>query len=453
MGQMSAPDRDPFAFSPPSDAPAPDAPVPDSPAPHGPASAPDAPDAPDAPSSDPWPWAAPGAPASPNRSPWVTAPGAVGIDGNGAPGSRNRGGRSRGWLTALAGFVLGALVVGAIAGAIVARDDDPTQVVARPAVVTPEGVMDIQKIVDQVEDSVVTIETSASTAGGVFEGAGTGIVLSKDGLVLTNAHVISGTNDIKVRLFDGSSHTAGLIGSTPDDDLAVIKIDEVDDLKPAKLGSSEVLQVGEPVIAIGNALNLGGQPSVTQGIVSAKDRSISDDGPTGEQVNLDNLIQTDAAINPGNSGGPLVDAAGEVVGINTAIIADSQNIGFAIAIDPVKDLIEDLRNGKGDITPDTAFLGVQTVDLEGVEEAVRTQLGIKADKGAFVSEVTPGSGAEKAGIEDGDVIVAIDGDEIETSTEVANAVREHEPGDEVELRIERDGKERTIKATLGRRGN
>jgi putative serine protease PepD len=212
--------------------------------------------------------------------------------------------------------------------------------------------------------------------------------------------------------------------------------------------------VGEPVIAIGNALNLGGKPSVTQGIVSAKDRSIDDDaGPSGEQVSLDNLIQTDAAINPGNSGGPLVDAAGEVVGINTAIIADSQNIGFAIAIDPAKDLITNLRKGEGDITPDTAFLGVQTVDLDGVEEAVRTQLGIVADEGAFVAEVTPRSAAAKAGLKDGDVIVAIDGKAVTSSTQVANEVRKHEPGDEVELRIERDGKQRTITAKLGRRGS
>jgi S1-C subfamily serine protease len=354
---------------------------------------------------------------------------------------------------ALGGFVVGALVVGGVAAAIVASDGDEQPVVARPAVLTPEGVMDIQAILDKVQESVVTIETSATTAGGVFEGAGTGIVLSNDGLVLTNAHVIAGSNDIKVRMFDGASHAAGLVGSTPEDDLAVIKIEGVDDLVPAELGSSDVLQVGEPVIAIGNALNLGGQPSVTQGIVSAKDRSIDDSGVSGERVSLENLIQTDAAINPGNSGGPLLDAAGQVVGINTAIIAESQNIGFAIAIDPVKPLIEDLRNGRGEITPNTAFLGVQTVDLDGVEEAVRSQLGIVAEKGAFVAQVTPGSGAANAGLEDGDVILSVEGEAIESSTDVAEAVRDHEVGDEIELRIERDGKEQTITATLGRRGN
>jgi S1-C subfamily serine protease len=356
------------------------------------------------------------------------------------------------WLVAVAGFVLGGMLAAAVAAAVVASTEEETPVVARPAIVTPEGVMDIQAILDKVQESVVTIETSAATAGGVFEGAGTGIVLSPDGLVLTNAHVISGSNEINVRLFDGAIHPAGLVGSQPGDDLAVIKIDGVDDLVPAELGSSEVLQVGEPVIAIGNALNLGGRPSVTQGIVSAKDRSIEDAGVAGEPISLTNLIQTDAAINPGNSGGPLVDAAGQVVGINTAIIAESQNIGFAIAIDPVKPLIDDLRNGGGEITPDTAFLGVQTVDLDGVDEAVREQLGIEAEEGAFVAEVTPGSGAADAGIEDGDVILEFDGEPIETSTDVAGLVREREPGAQVELRIERGGEEQTITATLGRRG-
>ena len=440
MGAMSAPDRDPSSTSPSA-----------------------------------WPWASPGSGSGGTRPPvppasrpgsWSGGSGSQGAFGGYPPGgltplapvpgpvepSRGSKRRNRVWLVAVAGFVLGGMLAGAVAAAVVASTEEEAPVVARPAIVTPEGVMDIQAILDNVQESVVTIETSAATAGGVFEGAGTGIVLSADGLVLTNAHVISGSNEINVRLFDGAIHTAGLVGSQPGDDLAVIKIDGVDDLVAAELGSSEVLQVGEPVIAIGNALNLGGRPSVTQGIVSAKDRSIEDAGVAGEPISLTNLIQTDAAINPGNSGGPLVDAAGQVVGINTAIIAESQNIGFAIAIDPVKPLIDDLRNGGGEITPDTAFLGVQTVDLDGVDDAVREQLGVEAEEGAFVAEVTPGSGAADAGIEDGDVILEFDGEPIETSTDVAGLVREREPGDQVELRIEREGEERTITATLGRRG-
>jgi putative serine protease PepD len=352
----------------------------------------------------------------------------------------------------VAGAVAGGLLVGGTTAVVMAVDGDEAPVVARPAIVTPEGVMDIQAILDKVQESVVTIETTGSGGSGVFEGAGTGIVLSEDGLVLTNAHVIGSSDEIDVRLFDGATHSASLVGSSPDEDLAVIQVDGVDDLVPAELGSSDALQVGEPVIAIGNALNLGGQPSVTQGIVSAKNRSIQGPGVGGENVDLDNLVQTDAAINPGNSGGPLVDVSGQVVGVNTAIISDSQNIGFAIAIDAVKSQIEDLQNGGGEITPDTAFLGVSTVDVSGVEDAVREQLGIRTEDGAFVADVTPDSGADDAGLRAGDVIVAIDGDEVETSTEVADTVREHEPGDEIEITIERDGKEQDLTATLGRRG-
>jgi S1-C subfamily serine protease len=418
----------------------------------------------------PAPPTGPNGPAGPPLAPVSTAPWAPLLPPppppgqNGVPGATNqqrpgdgaggagRSGRRRTWLTLVAGAVSGGLLVGGTVAAALAFDEDGAQVVARPAIVTPEGVMDIQGILDKVQESVVTIETTASAGGGVFEGAGTGIVLSEDGLVLTNAHVIGGSDEIQVRLFDGADHSASLVGSSPDEDLAVIRVDGVDDLVPAELGSSDTLQVGEPVIAIGNALNLGGPPSVTQGIVSAKDRSIQGPGASGEDVDLDNLVQTDAAINPGNSGGPLVDVSGQVVGVNTAIIADSQNIGFAIAIDAVKSQIEDLRNGGGEITPDTAFLGVSTVDVSTVEDAVREQLGIRADEGAFVADVTPDTGADEAGLRAGDVIVAIDGEPVETSEGVADTIREREPDDEITITIEREGKEQTLTATLGRRG-
>ena len=311
--------------------------------------------------------------------------------------------------------------------------------------------MDIQAILENVQESVVTIETSAGASAVEQPAAGTGIVLSEDGQVLTNAHVIGGSNQIQVRLFDGSEHAAGLVGSSPADDLAVIQVEDVDDLVPAELGASEALQVGEPVIAIGNALALGGQPTVTQGIVSALNRTITG-AAGGEQITLENLIQTDAAINPGNSGGPLVDSSGQVVGVNTAIIQGSQNIGFAIAIDPNQSLIERLRSGEGDITPDMAFLGVATSDVAEVSEAVRQQFGITAEEGALVQQVTPGSGADDAGLRPGDVILAIDGEPTATSRDVVDAIRAGEPGDEIEITIERGGEEESITATLGRRG-
>jgi S1-C subfamily serine protease len=348
---------------------------------------------------------------------------------------------------ALAGAAVAALVA---AGVTVALDDDPattTRAVATP-VTTAEGALDIHSIVDKVQPSVVTIQTSQTTSRGVFEGAGTGIVLSKDGLVATNAHVIGSLGDIKVVLADGSEHDATLVGASPDDDIAVIKVDGVDDLEAAELGSSDDLEVGDEVIAIGNALNLGGEPTVTRGIVSAKDRDLDAQG-----VRLEGLIQTDAAINPGNSGGPLVNAAGQVVGMNTAIVADAQNLGFSIAIDLAKPIIEDLKAGKGTVTPDQAFLGVSSTDVDGLTDAVRERFNVDRDSGALVTEVVPDSAADKGGIEVGDVIIEIDGTTVESSADVRSAVTDHEPGDSVELRIVRDGEEQTVEVELGRRGD
>jgi S1-C subfamily serine protease len=237
------------------------------------------------------------------------------------------------------------------------------------------------------------------------------------------------------------------VGSVPADDLAVIRVDGVDDLVPAELGSSADLNVGDPVVAIGNALNLGGRPSVTLGIVSAKDRTIND-----QNVNLQGLIQTDAAINPGNSGGPLVNAAGQVVGVNTAIIEDSQNIGFSIAIDIAKPIIDQIEAGNGAIRPDTAYLGVATRAVDELTPELRAAAGIEADKGAYVSEVVPGEAAEAAGIRIGDVLLEIDGHDIAGPDDVGEIILEHDPGDEVKIVLERDGAERTITVELGDRG-
>jgi putative serine protease PepD len=272
------------------------------------------------------------------------------------------------------------------------------------------------------------------------------VVISEDGLILTNAHVIEGASGvITVRFNDGTSAAAALVGASTADDIALIKADKVG-LTPAQLGSSANLLVGDPVVAIGNALNLGADPSVTSGIVSAKDRTISDG-----VIELDNLIQTDAAINPGNSGGPLVNANGEVVGINTAIIADAQNIGFSIAIDSVKELIEELQAGGGDLTANTAVLGVSTVDVSspGLDQPTRDQFGITADEGAVVVEVDPDGGAGQAGIAVGDVIVAFDGEGVATAADLTRMVRAEQPGTEVQLVAERRGQRQTFAVTLG----
>jgi S1-C subfamily serine protease len=186
---------------------------------------------------------------------------------------------------------------------------------------------------------------------------------------------------------------------------------------------------------------------VTRGIISALDRIIE-----APDVTLHGLIQTDAAINPGNSGGPLLNAAGAVVGINTAIAADAQSIGFAIPIDDIKPLIDELKEGRGEITPDTAFLGVSSVSVSELTTDQLDQFGISASRGAVVTEVAPDSPAANAGLEVGDVIVGIDGQSISSAAEVVEAIRNRQEGDEITIEYERDGRKRTAEATLSRRG-
>ena len=230
--------------------------------------------------------------------------------------------------------------------------------------------------------------------------------------------------------------------------ISASKVSGVQDLVAAELGSSDDLRVGDEVIAIGNALNLGGEPTVTRGIVSAKDRDLDAEG-----IQLQGLIQTDAAINPGNSGGPLVNAAGQVGGMNTAIVADAQNLGFSIAIDHAKPIIKELEEGRGSVTPNQAFLGVSSADVDGLADVVRNRFGIDRSSGAFVREVVPGSAADTAGLQVGDVIIEIAGIEVRTESDVRRAVTGQEPGDRIELRIVRDGDERTVRVTLGRRSD
>jgi S1-C subfamily serine protease len=278
------------------------------------------------------------------------------------------------------------------------------------------------------------------------------MVIEPGGLILTNNHVIEGATSISVTLADGREVDADLVGALPSNDVALVQARGVGDLEAVQFGRSSDLRVGDPVVAIGNALGLGGTPSVTAGIISALGRELT--AQNGER--LDELIQTDAAIYQGNSGGPLVNAAGEVVGVNTAVATSSangaaENLGFALPIDQLSPLIDELKQGGGEVVGG-AFLGVSTQSLDLVPPAIIDRLGIDADDGAFVSEVVPGSGAEEAGIQPGDVIVEIDGRDIDEPADVGEIILDREPGDTVEVVVERDGKERTIRATLGSRG-
>ncbi|MFN8050453.1 MAG: trypsin-like peptidase domain-containing protein [Acidimicrobiales bacterium] len=353
------------------------------------------------------------------------------------------------------GALIGAVVASLVGGAIYVssvKTRTSTVVTAgsstRPPVTIAGAPLDIGALLDKVKPSVVSIQISAGTSG---EAAGSGIVVDDKGTVLTNAHVIAGaagsSTAISIVFHDGDKRPATLVGSFPDQDVALVRTTEPKATTAADLGSSDQLQVGDDVIAIGNALNLGAQPSVTKGIVSALNRALSAEG---EQ--LDHLIQTDAAINPGNSGGPLVNAYGQVVGMNTAIIQNSQSVGFALSIDAVKPLIQDIENGKGAVSGDSPFLGVVTTDLSDQSADVISQFRIQVDAGAFVADVQAGSAAQTAGLQPGDVITAIDGKKVDANEDVGADIRDRKPGDRITITYERDGSSRSADATLGRRG-
>jgi S1-C subfamily serine protease len=296
----------------------------------------------------------------------------------------------------------------------------------------------VHDLVISVRPSIVAVHTTVTQTdvfGNRLEGAaaGTGFVLSADGLIVTNSHVIDGAEQISVTLGDQSTEDAELVAADPRSDLAVLRIAR-NDLTPLALGDSSAIDVGDPVVAIGNALDLGAEPTVTSGIVSAVDRTLTE--PNGEV--LVNLIQTDAAINPGNSGGPLLDLSGRVIGINTVVAGQAQNIGFAIAIKPAQVLIDQLRNGQ---VPRHALLGVST-------RQATDDTGVAID-GAAVADVEPNSAADEAGVRAGDVITELDGEAIASPDDLVAAIAGHEPGDVIMLTVERGGKARQLSATLG----
>ncbi|MGZ4728738.1 MAG: S1C family serine protease [Acidimicrobiales bacterium] len=346
---------------------------------------------------------------------------------------------------AVASALLAALVSASVVVAVDRHTSSPSSSTASQ--LAGSG-LDIQSLLRKAQPSVVSIQTGESTSTGVFGSAGSGVIISEDGLVLTNAHVVASATSMDVMLSDGRSEKATLVGSLPDDDIALIQMDDASGLTPAELGVSADVKVGDDVVAIGNALNLGGPPSVTEGIISATDRRIQ-----AQDITLDNLIQTDAAINPGNSGGPLLNADGQVVAINTAIIDTAQNIGFAIAIDSIKPLIDEIKSGQGTVTPDSAFLGVSTKDVAQVTPDVLSQYGVKTSDGAFIVDIQPGSAAGSSGLRLGDVITAVDGRPMTGAQDVIDAVREHAAGDEITVTFERDGQIQSLVVRLGSRAS
>jgi Do/DeqQ family serine protease len=274
------------------------------------------------------------------------------------------------------------------------------------------------------------------------QGQGSGVIVTKEGHIMTNHHVIAGQQKIRVTLHGGKSYSARLIGEDALLDIAVLKIDSNETFVPLKLGDSSQAKVGQIVLAVGNPFGLG--ETVTQGIISAKERSLSD--------NQRDLFQTDAAINPGNSGGPLVNLRGEIIGINVAIFSqDKQNpgfqgVGFSIPSNDVKDaLFQILERGR----PTRGFLGLQMRDLDAT---VRSVIGYEGEEGAAILGVSPGSPAQAAGLQPWDVIRSLNDEKIHSSTQLFSRIQRTRVGEVITLNVWRKGEELQVKATIAESG-
>ncbi|MBI2910534.1 MAG: trypsin-like peptidase domain-containing protein [Chloroflexi bacterium] len=328
----------------------------------------------------------------------------------------------------------------------------PTPAPATAAPTTPleAGLPPVARVVQRARPAVVSIITRAVVGRDFFlepvplEGAGSGFIVDDRGYVVTNNHVVEGGQQIRVTLVDGRVFTAGIVGRDPASDLAVIKI-KGDNLPVVDMGDSERLQIGDWVVAIGNALNLPGGPTVTAGVVSALGRSVRADA----QRTLHELIQTDAAISPGNSGGPLVNLAGEVVGINTLVLrgtrgdaSRAEGLGFSISINAARPVIEDLiKNGR--VVQPWIGIGVQTIT-----PALAADQNLPLQEGVLVLGVE-GAGPAQRRLEEGDIIVQIDGKPIKTVPELQKAVRQSKVGQDVELTVQRAGRQVTVRIKLG----
>lgn len=315
--------------------------------------------------------------------------------------------------------------------------DEP--IVTAPASPGAKPSLDVARVVEIVGPSVVTVISTLQEGTSTGRGTGTGIVITSDGEILTNAHVVDNATEVKV-LLQGAIDPlpATVLAMDVGNDLALLRIDRTG-LRPAVFADPSTIAIGDEVVAVGFALNLDGGPTVTRGIVSALNRTISsDDGA------LDGLIQTDTAISSGNSGGPLLNTRGQVVGVNTAVFQSSfdvaaNNVGFAISVSEVIPVIEELRavaNGEERLE---GYLGVSLLG--------------RADggRGALINEVTAGSPADEAGLRPGDVVIAADGSPVDGQPAFVAAIRDKSPGDSIEIQVLRDDKRLTLTAVLAER--
>ena len=355
---------------------------------------------------------------------------------------------SRGGLARTAALaVLLSLISGFIGGVIATQVDESTgsssnepytQVTAPPVVSDAESsdLSGVAQAAQRLANSVVTISSSVDSGLSEGEATGTGVVVTSDGEILTNAHVVEGATEVRVR-FAGDTEpvVAEVLAADAGNDLALLKVNATG-LTAATFAKPGSVRVGDQVVAIGYALALDGGPSVTTGIVSAMKRTIFT-----ESGALNSLIQTDAAISSGNSGGPLANMRGEVVGINTAVArgdtnSSANNIGFAISVDEVLAVLEQLREQAAGDARAEGFLGVS---LEP-----RTDGGV----GSIISNVQSGSPAQEAGIVTGDIVLAVDGEPVNGQAGLVAAIRDRSPGDSVSIELVRNGERLTLTATL-----
>ena len=380
----------------------------------------------------PWSRSAPPAAVEPTAPVVVTEPAAPAPTPGPPVGPRPR--RASVWVAGAVSLALTSGVLGGVVGARLSDDDtavtagpaSATTVASGPSAVTAGPALDVVGILAKVEPAVVAIQATS----GRRMGQGTGIVITPEGEVLTNAHVVEGATDIRVTLQgESQSRAATLLGADSGNDIALLRIDGASRLKTADLGSSAAVRVGDDVVAVGNALGLRGDPTVTRGIVSGLNRSLD---------TLSGMIQTDAAINPGNSGGPLANNGGQVIGINTAVAGrGGQNIGFAIPIDSARTILDRLRSGQA--ARPVGYLGVTTRNPSD------------NSRGAEVVEVVPGGPAARAGLRIGDRITEVDGRPVIGSSEMGGLLREMSPGASVPVTVLRNGATERITVTLGER--
>jgi putative serine protease PepD len=306
---------------------------------------------------------------------------------------------------------------------------------ARPAAATTTSLTQLYKNASPgvVDITVTTTASGGFGGGGSGQAEGSGFVIDKNGNIITNAHVVAGASSIKVRFQNGKTAKATLVGTDDSTDIAVIKVDPAaSPLQPLTLGNSAGVQVGEDVAAIGSPFGLPG--SLTSGIVSAVNRTIT----APNQFSISGSIQTDAAINHGNSGGPLLNASGEVIGVNAQIESDSggnDGVGFAIPINAAKSVANTLVSG-GKVQH--AYLGIKVGDTS-------------SGAGAQVTNVLSGTPADKAGLKAGDVVTAVDGNAIASANELTSGLSSRKPGDKVTLSVTRSGKTVQVTVTLGTR--